>query len=555
MSPQKPLVGFAGLSSLVSQIPDRPQVKDPLGPTEGASTRPGIEVDLSQFGIGANAQPGSPKTETEKNTSTTPNTGTTAPSSPAFKPSGLKTGTVVGILAAVGLFLIWAVSQNSPQTPSSFPTYAPAPTINRNPPSQPALPIPPVIPPATYIQVAPVPGDGDRRLSQENIRWCLYQDRRIEIIRSIISNSRSDEDVTSFNAIIEDFNSRCSRYRYRETDMASVRAELASKESNLQSEAVRIVSAWPHRRIALLPQPPRSQPGPSVGSNLLPSSDVVVPQVQPVPVQTDNVVAEVQALDLLQMPDATKVQRRLVELGFLGVPPNGIWGPRSRQALREFKFLNGLPRDDAWDQQTYKQLFSLSAQKKSGAGQGIKTSNSTQENDTNYPPPPGTTLNPLNRGDAISLQQRLAEFGFFAGKSDGLWGQASRDALRKFKVANGLAADDQWNSETETALKNGQPGQANETFIGGWAGTIAECQDGQIGQAPLQITERRAEIGNVVCDFQPPQREGLGWRTQANCTEPGKQAWRANVKILVSGGRLTWSSESGTVSFVRCQGG
>jgi peptidoglycan hydrolase-like protein with peptidoglycan-binding domain len=46
--------------------------------------------------------------------------------------------------------------------------------------------------------------------------------------------------------------------------------------------------------------------------------------------------------------------------------------------------------------------------------------------------------------ETISVQNRLIELGYLAGTADGAWGPRSRTALRAFKVANGLAADDTW---------------------------------------------------------------------------------------------------------------
>ena len=46
--------------------------------------------------------------------------------------------------------------------------------------------------------------------------------------------------------------------------------------------------------------------------------------------------------------------------------------------------------------------------------------------------------------DARKAQDRLIELGFFTGPADAVWGAKSRMALRAFKIANGLAADDKW---------------------------------------------------------------------------------------------------------------
>jgi peptidoglycan hydrolase-like protein with peptidoglycan-binding domain len=546
MSVQKPLIGFAGLSSLASQIPDQVQVKEPPESEE--------KYHSSRFKWEA-TDPKNAETEASK----APSSEAIAPSPPPSTGSKLKNTVAIAVLLTIGFALIRAVSDNKPQTSPSYSTYTPPPATSRNSPSQPALPVLPVVPPPTYSEMAPEPGDGTRTLNRENIRWCLYQGRRLENIRSIIMGSQTPGDVPSFNATIDDFNRRCGKYRYYKNDMASVNAEISLKELDLQSQATQIVGNWRRQNSQLLPKQLESPPRPTSPFNSPPptSSDVDASPARPNSIPIDGAPSGVQALDLLDLQDATSVQKRLAELGFLSIPPNGIWGPRSRQALRDFKLANGLPPDDAWDHLTNEQLFSSTAEKKTTVGTGTKPPGPIQSLDTSYPPPPGTTLNPLNRSDAINLQQRLAALGFFVGKSDGLWGLASRDALRKFKVAAGLTADDQWNSEAETALKNGLPGRANESnelFVGGWAQTVADCEESQAGDAPFQITARRAEATDYVCTYAPPQPEGSGsWRIKAACRD-SKRSWNSNIKIVVAGDRLSWSTEKGQVSFVRCKG-
>ena len=295
------------------------------------------------------------------------------------------------------------------------------------------------------------------------------------------------------------------------------------------------------------PQIPQT-PSPQISSTLPPqASPAIDTREEPSSLRRPNVTDAELTLDLLRIGDATTVQQRLAELGFFGGPLNGVWTPRSRQALREFKAANGLPRDDQWDEQTKTRLFAPGAEKLTAARVG------TQEGDdqeTNYPPPPGTTLNPLNSADASRLQKRLGELGFFVGKTDGVWGPASRNALLDFKAMSGLTADDQWDGQTERTLMSEQPVRATETFVGRWAEEAADCS--APGGSPLRITVRQAEKSGTVCKFGAPLRDGSAWRVQAVCTGEGK-TWNANVSLSVAGDRLTWSSERGTDSFVRCR--
>jgi ATP-dependent DNA helicase RecQ len=67
-------------------------------------------------------------------------------------------------------------------------------------------------------------------------------------------------------------------------------------------------------------------------------------------------------------------------------------------------------------------------------------------------PLPGTNKSNTPPGDIMMAQNRLIELGFLAGPSDGVWGTKSRMALRAFKVANALAADDKWDDQVSSRL-------------------------------------------------------------------------------------------------------
>jgi peptidoglycan hydrolase-like protein with peptidoglycan-binding domain len=58
--------------------------------------------------------------------------------------------------------------------------------------------------------------------------------------------------------------------------------------------------------------------------------------------------------------------------------------------------------------------------------------------------------------DIVAAQNRLIELRFLAGPSDGVWGPKSRMALRAFKIANGLTADDKWDDVASARLYSNQ---------------------------------------------------------------------------------------------------
>jgi peptidoglycan hydrolase-like protein with peptidoglycan-binding domain len=58
--------------------------------------------------------------------------------------------------------------------------------------------------------------------------------------------------------------------------------------------------------------------------------------------------------------------------------------------------------------------------------------------------------------DIMQAQVRLIDLGYMVGPPDGLWGNKSRQALRAFKAANGIRADDKWDSEISAKLLSTQ---------------------------------------------------------------------------------------------------
>jgi hypothetical protein len=174
------------------------------------------------------------------------------------------------------------------------------------------------------------------------------------------------------------------------------------------------------------------------------------------------------------------------------------------------------------------------------------------EREPAVPPTPDPERNPLNRSDAIWIQTKLHDLGYFAGNGSGIWGPASRYALRDFKTMNGLAEDDKWDLETEHRISSKQTVPASSTFIGGWAQSVEECQQFHGTGAPLVIRSRGAETDNVKCSFKSVKRElATSWHAQATCSAGG-QSWNSNVNLKLTGSSLNWTSENGKETYVRC---
>jgi hypothetical protein len=76
------------------------------------------------------------------------------------------------------------------------------------------------------------PPIGAANFTRANIRYCEFQGVRLEALRSVVSS----DNVSTFNGLIDDWNSRCSRYRYRPSDKSAVDSEVGTRRSALQAE-------------------------------------------------------------------------------------------------------------------------------------------------------------------------------------------------------------------------------------------------------------------------------------------------------------------------------
>ena len=94
----------------------------------------------------------------------------------------------------------------------------------------------------------------------------------------------------------------------------------------------------------------------------------------------------------------------------------------------------------------------------STCGTVLKTA-ATQSSETlatsNAVATPPRLLNLKNKEDAIVVQRRLLQLGFYSGSVDGAFGNASRAALTKFKKDKGLANNATWDLATQNALLAG----------------------------------------------------------------------------------------------------
>jgi hypothetical protein len=170
-------------------------------------------------------------------------------------------------------------------------------------------------------------------------------------------------------------------------------------------------------------------------------------------------------------------------------------------------------------------------------------STATLSNDAEAPRPPAAdrpAVAATGSPDGLRIQQHGIETDRPGVVTDVAWGPLS-------------------NPLPDTRLVNGQPQhapgppsiRADSSFIGGWTDDIGRCRAGR--KAPLVISSRAAKTASGECAFGSIAREATNrWRVAAICAAGGN-FWRANIALKLTEQSLTWSSERGTETYVRCK--
>lgn len=288
--------GFAGLSSLVSDVDTTPPTPAPKTESAGSTTSTGRPAAQT-------AQP-QPQQPTQRQTYQ-------EPPQPSSDSSGGKW--LLGIAAVVGL--LWLIGQSNKPTSSPATAYSPpaqsaAPSYS--PPAQPQAPSVP--------QESKPPVGQDLVFSMAQIRYCLAEDIRIEGAKAALNNY-SDSDVDRFNAMVADYNSRCSSFKYQtnnrgRNDLNSAQRDIEPYRSQLQAEGRS-----------------RFTRSPSTGSLSAPA------QARPAADET-----------------VRAVQQKLNELGYSAGLADGLMGRGTRAAIIAFQQDRGLAATGAADQALLLQL-------------------------------------------------------------------------------------------------------------------------------------------------------------------------------------------------------
>jgi hypothetical protein len=157
----------------------------------------------------------------------------------------------------------------------------------------------------------------------------------------------------------------------------------------------------------------------------------------------------------------------------------------------------------------------------------------------------------LSHDHVQRIQRRLRDLGYLSSVSTGLWDLRSQDALRDFKLVNGLANTDTLDFETSEKLNSHRAIRANHSFLGSWS--TAQCSSTNTKDLRVSISSRRVRASSgSICELQDFRSERGAWRVRANCSQ-GTQHWTAKGKFALKGDKLVWTSERDVISYFRCK--
>ena len=150
----------------------------------------------------------------------------------------------------------------------------------------------------------------------------------------------------------------------------------------------------------------------------------------------------------------TKLQKRLIELGYLSGKASGIYDANTIAAVRNFQKKNGLTSNGTANADTQNLLYSDAAIDASTTATP-KPTNTPKPTATPSPTPaiPSKTLRSGDTGtDVRTLQKRLKALKYYRGTVDGKMEKDTVKALKAFQEANGLKADGVAGKETYAVL-------------------------------------------------------------------------------------------------------
>ena len=165
-------------------------------------------------------------------------------------------------------------------------------------------------------------------------------------------------------------------------------------------------------------------------------------------------------------------------------------------------------------------------------------------------PAKGFELRPVQRGGLSELDPRNAA-GADGRESlpAGMIEPPTGDIRVQTPGPNVHVADGQGTSENKLLTDDA----ITLSFVGIWAADARACSAlDRSGFLLTVIDTDGARTGETLCAFKSKRQTKLGWDLVAKCSN-SRERWTANVSLSVKDNRLSWKSQRGTQTYLRCQ--
>ena len=359
--------GFSGLSDLVSEVSG---IDEPIKPEPKAEAKPSTPK-----------QPPQPERETIPSE---PERKTTSSSPPIETVSSGKSGGGLGgkwILGIIGvIFVIWLINsgdQGNNKTSYSPPSSSQSHSYSQSSPAS-AIQTPSTNQSAGLQNSKPSVGTNNV-LSVPEIRWCIREGIRIEAMREVIDNNAG---IDEFNRIVNDFNSRCGSYRYRQGSQSQAERDIEPYRSQIVMEAIRDA-----RQL-------NSRSYPSVSPDVSTSNTSKKPSTH----------------------DTKEAQQLLIDLGYDPGPVDGDYDYRTADAVKTFQRDVGITQDGWIDEDLLSKLRRAKTAYKPPVASQPKPQTQTNLQPRASTPSAPTTAKPGNfsfeEQSKYDAAKRLAQLGY-----------------------------------------------------------------------------------------------------------------------------------------------
>jgi peptidoglycan hydrolase-like protein with peptidoglycan-binding domain len=183
------------------------------------------------------------------------------------------------------------------------------------------------------------------------------------------------------------------------------------------------------------------------GTALAALAAAVLLAVSPAPAQAQSGTAAAESLPgpgELSPATIRQLQHSLIQGGYAVDAADGVWGPKTAAAVREFQRVKGLKQTGQGDAATLEAL-------------GVSADGRARTAADRSPRDPAPEVRPRTPADldpatVRAVQQALDKQGFKVGAADGVWGERTESAIANYQRARGMTASGQLDAHTLAAL-------------------------------------------------------------------------------------------------------